>query len=376
MDELLRHHLFATHAIAAAGSITAAASLVHPLETLKSLIQVGADPRKQTNLRQVLDRVRSLYGFSGLFRGFGWSALGMNLGIGARFGTYEIITAFYKDGREDNYVQVSEALLAGLASGAVESIVANPFELFKLRHQLTCASYLGKANSGNILEETTASTLKYLPGYAADKRAWKYTLDLLSVLPKSSSSWVNSVKECPWMLTGSGRPPLAFELKSPLNIVSLEGLGGIWRGLRSGIARDCIFGGVFFCTWQFLHSAMLDWKAVDMDPPPRSMEEIGPQSPLAIAVAAGVSGSLAAIASHCFDTAKTRSQCIVTPKYISMERKFLRWETPGSWLEKKTGISPRDRGILFRGIGLRSASTGLASFVIVGGYLMAVKYIL
>lgn len=32
----------------------------------------------------------------GLYSGFGWSIFGRNLGIGARFGTYEILTAFYK----------------------------------------------------------------------------------------------------------------------------------------------------------------------------------------------------------------------------------------------------------------------------------------
>ena len=46
----------------------------------------------------------------------------------------------------------------------------------------------------------------------------------------------------------------------------------------------------------------------------RSDEEIGPLSPLAVSVAAGFSGSVAAAASHCFDTAKTRTQCIVLPK--------------------------------------------------------------
>lgn len=46
----------------------------------------------------------------------------------------------------------------------------------------------------------------------------------------------------------------------------------------------------------------------------RSDDEIGPLSPWAVSLAAGVSGSVAAAASHCFDTAKSRSQCIVLPK--------------------------------------------------------------
>lgn len=33
---------------------------------------------------------------SGLYNGFGWLALGRMPGLAARFGTYEILTAFYK----------------------------------------------------------------------------------------------------------------------------------------------------------------------------------------------------------------------------------------------------------------------------------------
>lgn len=32
----------------------------------------------------------------GLYNGFGWLALGRVLGVGTRFGIYEILTAFYK----------------------------------------------------------------------------------------------------------------------------------------------------------------------------------------------------------------------------------------------------------------------------------------
>ena len=33
---------------------------------------------------------------AGLYSGFSWLAVGRTLGVGARFGTYEILTAFYK----------------------------------------------------------------------------------------------------------------------------------------------------------------------------------------------------------------------------------------------------------------------------------------
>lgn len=45
-------------------------------------------------------------------------------------------------------------------------------------------------------------------------------------------------------------------------------------------------------------------------------EDVDPLSPLAVSLAAGFSGSVAAVASHCFDTAKCRSLCTVLPKVI------------------------------------------------------------
>lgn len=41
MDELLKNHFFATHAIAAAGSVTLATALTYPLDTVKVLVQVS-----------------------------------------------------------------------------------------------------------------------------------------------------------------------------------------------------------------------------------------------------------------------------------------------------------------------------------------------
>lgn len=312
----------------------------------------------------------------GLYSGVGWLTLGRSLGLGARFGVYEMLTAFYKDGREDNYVHVSEALLAGIASGAVESLISSPFELVKLRAQVTSASRI--PSSMSVVEKTAVSPLmaKLLPRHSPDIRGLNNTVGLLTTLPTKHPNLVTALKDYPWMMTGSGRPPSISDVKRPLDIISLEGWGALWRGMRSGLARDCVFGGIFFSTWQFLHQAMLEWKAVGMNPPPRSDEEIGPLSPLAVSLAAGFSGSLAAAASHGFDTAKSRSQCIVLPKFVSMERRFLKWQLPGKRFERWTGIHPADRNILFRGLGLRMARSGLASFVVVGGYLFAINQLL
>ncbi|XP_059648095.1 mitochondrial arginine transporter BAC2 [Cornus florida] len=375
MDELLKNQIFATHAIAAAGSVALGTALTYPLDTIKILVQVGSGSGKQLTTAQALARVRSLSGNSGLYNGLGWLTLGRVLGLGARFGVYEILTALYKDGREDNYIYVSEALMAGIAAGAVESFVSSPFELIKLRAQVTSASRFPK--STHVVEKSVVSPLieRLLHGYSPDTRALNHSVGLLSTLTTKTSNLIGALKEYPWMMTGSGRAPSVCDVRRLSDIISLEGWGALWRGLRSGVVRDCIFGGIFFSSWQFLHGVMLDWKAVGMDPIPRSDEEIGPLPPLAVSLAAGFSGSIAAAASHCFDTARGRSQCIVLPKYISMERRLLKWNLPGKRFERLTGIHPSDRNLLFRGLSLRMARSGISSFLIVGSYFWAIDHL-
>lgn len=375
MGDFFKDHIFAGHAIAACGSIALSSSITHPIDTFKTLLQLGAGASQQLRFSQVLAQVRSVSGLSGLYNGFCWSAFGRFSGLSARFGTYELLTAFCKDGREDNYVYVSEALLAGIAAGGVEAVACTPFEFFKLRKQVASASRSGTISSVKAMQESSMIS-KLLPSYTPDVRAWNNTVGVLSNISNRPGNITGALKQYPWMLTGSGRPPLASEVTRPQDIISLEGWSSLWKGLRSGVARDCIFGGFFFSTWQFFHIAMLNWKAIDMNPEPSSIDDVGPVSPFASSLAAGFSGAVAAAASHTFDTAKSRTQCTVTPKYIAMERKLLKWEAPGIWIERVTGMSPADRHIMFRGIWLRMARSGIASFAIVGSYLMAVDHLL
>ncbi|GAV73958.1 Mito_carr domain-containing protein [Cephalotus follicularis] len=376
MDELLKHHLFATHAIAAAGSVTLGTLVSYPLDTIKVLVQVGSSTSKQLTAAQVLHRVRTFSGNLGLYSGFGWFTLGRIFGVGGRFGFYEIFTAFVKDGREDSYVYVSEALMVGMASGAVESVVTSPFDIIKLRAQVTSASRISSSASCKENIAVAPTIARLLHRYSPETKALNQSVGLLSTLTSKHADIVGALQKYPWMMTGSGRPPPVYAVRRPTDIISLEGFGTLWRGLRSGLVRDSIFGGIFFSSWQFLHQAMLDWKAVGMNPPPRSNEEIGPLSPLAISVAAGFSGSVAAAASHGFDTAKSRSQCIVVPKFVSMERRLLKWRRPGKRFERITGIHPSDRNLLFCGIGLRMARSGFASFLIVGSFFLSVDYLI
>lgn len=312
----------------------------------------------------------------GLYSGLGWSVLGKLPGLGARFGAYELLTAFYKDGREDNRVYYSEAMLAGITAGAVEAFLCTPFELFKLRSQVGSVIPLKAANPANVIQESFPLLSKLLPGYVPDIRVWNSSVSLLSNLYPKHPDMMGALKQHPWMLTGSGKPPLPSDVQVPSRVIALEGWGALWRGLRPGIARDCVFSGMFFSSWQFIHTAILTWKSVSMKPEPRNLEEAGPVSPIASSLAAGFSGVLAAAASHTFDTAKSRSQCTVIPKYIALERRFLKWRAPGMWIERMTGISPADRNVLFRGIGLRMARSGIASFTLVGSYYLAIDYIL
>lgn len=375
MDDLLQNHLFATHAIAAAGSVTLGTAVTYPLDTIQSLIQVSSGSSLQLTASQILNKVRAISGYSGLYSGFSWLACGRICGMGARFGTYEVITAYFKDGRDDNYVYVSEALMAGMAAGAVESLISSPFELIKLRAQVASASRLPARGSVTEKKAITPLISKFLPRYNLDTKALNHSATLLSILNSKHPNLTGALQEHPWMMTGSGRPPPVYEVQRPSDVLSLEGLGGFWRGLRSGVVRDSVFCGIFFSTWQFLHRVMVGWKAAGMDPLPMSDEEIGPISPLAVSLAAGFSGSVAAAASHSFDTAKSRSQCIVQPKYLLMERKLIKWVRPGKRFEKLAGIHPADRGLLFRGIWLRMARSGIASFVTVGSYYLALDYL-
>ncbi|KAG9453551.1 hypothetical protein H6P81_006455 [Aristolochia fimbriata] len=316
--EFLKNPIFATHALAAAGSAAVGTALTHPIDTLKVLIQVGTGPSQQLGITQVLEKVQLASGPLGLSSGLGWSTLASVSSLGARFGAYELLTAYCRDGRADNYLYVSEAFLSGLAVGPIEALVSTPFELLKVRAQVTSTSHSRNSNSTALRAPTISKLLK---GYTPDKMAWEQTIGLLSALPSKHPNLVNALKEYPWIMTGTGRPPFVYEVRGPSNIMSLEGWHTLWRGIRSGIARDSIFG----------FSGMLDWGILFSL---GTIEDIGPVSPFASSVAAGFSGVVAAAASHCFDTAKTRSQAIIVPKYISMERRFMRWKPLGFWIER------------------------------------------
>lgn len=363
---------FAVHVVAASASVALGTTIIYPLDSLAVLKQVGSTTRKQLAVGQILARVRNISGYSGLYSGLGWLIAGRTFGLGARFGVYEILTAFYKDGRGYSYVDVSEALMAGFAAGIVESLVTSPFEIVKLRAQVASASR--SLYSSLIAEKSSVSPLisSLLPRYSMNTMSMNTSINILSTLTTKHENLASALRQYPWMMTGSGRPPAVSNVRKPSDIIALEGWHGLWRGLRSGVVRDSIFGGVFFSSWQFLHNAMINWKAVGMDPTPRVDEDVGPLSPLAVSLAAGVSGSIAGATSHCFDTAKSRTQCTVIPKYISMERKLLKWRKPGKRFERLTGIHPADRNLLLNGIQLRTVRCGLSSFLIVGIYFLAI----
>jgi hypothetical protein len=135
--------------------------------------------------------------------------------------------------------------------------------------QVAAASYVPSSNFA--LEEGARKPLiaRLLNGCYPDKRSLNQYVGLMSTLTTKNTNITGDLLEYPWAMTGSGRPPSVCNVRRPSNIISLEGWNALWRGLRSGIVRDSVFGGVFFSSWQFLHQIMLDWKAVGMNPQPR-----------------------------------------------------------------------------------------------------------
>jgi hypothetical protein len=180
------------------------------------------------------------------------------------------------DGREYSYVYVSEALMAGMVAGALESLVCSPFELIKLRAQVTSASRVPRSTPVTENRAVAPIIAKLLPGHTPDKKALNHFVTLLSTLTSKHPNLAGALLEYPWMMTGSGKAPSVCDVRKPSSIISLEGWGALWnwREIRSGLVRDSIFGGVFFSGWQFMHDVMLNWKAVGMDPIPRFEKNI------------------------------------------------------------------------------------------------------
>lgn len=159
--------------------------------------------------------------------------------------------------------------MAGTVAGVVESFVTSPFELIKLRAQVNSAIRI--PDTALDINRNAVSPLigRILRGYSPDMKSLNNSVGLLSVLTKKHPNLGNAMKDHPWTMSGSGKPPSIYHVRRPSDVVSLEGWGALWRGVRSGITRDSIFGGIFFSMWQFLHETMLDWKAVGMNPVPR-----------------------------------------------------------------------------------------------------------
>lgn len=160
--------------------------------------------------------------------------------------------------------------MAGLVAGATESLMSSPFEVIKVRAQATSASCVPSSIPSARKTASSPFIGRLLQGHSPNKIVLNDYVGLLSTLNSKHPNMAGALEEYPWMMTGSGRPPPVWVVKRPLDIVSLEGWSALWRGFRSGVARDSFFGGIFFATWQFLHQAMLDWKAVGMNPQPRS----------------------------------------------------------------------------------------------------------
>ncbi|CAK9214675.1 unnamed protein product [Sphagnum troendelagicum] len=357
-----RNALVARQGLAAAAAIASEAAVSYPLDTVKALVQVSANAGKNgvANGGKVWEMAVLVMrvGVPGAYGGAGWQLLGRLPVLGARFGVYQLSSAFVTDGRGSNDMTVSEASLAGLFTGCVESLVATPFDFLKTRRQLTAVTY--------------SLDPLYTP-----KANWAQVMESLAGLPATHPNMISSLQKYPWLANGTGHPPIVRDMVGIRQIIDVEGWKVLWRGFRPGLFRDATYAGFFFGSWEFLCEFLLEHKAYYMDEPPSSLEDIDPLTPWQLSVTAGLAASVAAVASHPMDTAKTRSQATVLPKHVAMERKLLKWVTrPGNFLQRTLGIIPFDQPLLLKGLGIRTAQHGLAMAALVGTYHTVLQYLL
>ncbi|CAL5399740.1 unnamed protein product [Camellia sinensis] len=80
---------------------------------------------------------------------------------------------------EKTIMCMSKAFMAGIAAGAVESVVSSPFELIKLCAQVNSASRI--LSSDTVATRTAVSPLlaRLLPGYSLDMRTLNHSVGLL-----------------------------------------------------------------------------------------------------------------------------------------------------------------------------------------------------
>lgn len=182
-----------------------------------------------------------------------------------------VINVAVADGRarDENFLYFSEAFWLGTVAGAAESLVSSPFEIIKLRHQVTAASRVASATSTTDRKAVAPIIESLLRGYSPDKKILSEYVVLLSVLNPKHPDMASALQSYPWMMTGSGRPPSVCDVKRPLDIVSLEGWRALWKGLRPGLIRDSVFGGIFFSSWEIIRDLMLFSKGAKMNPLPR-----------------------------------------------------------------------------------------------------------
>ncbi|GBG91090.1 hypothetical protein CBR_g51824 [Chara braunii] len=125
-------------------AVSAATVATYPMETVKTLMQVqSASTAAPVSSLELFRRLRAATGVTGVYRGALWTLSGQVPSLAVRFGTYQLMTAFFQDGRLLPGVSTSEALKAGALAGALEAVVSTPLELVKVRIQSTHRQAVG-----------------------------------------------------------------------------------------------------------------------------------------------------------------------------------------------------------------------------------------
>ncbi|GMP87942.1 hypothetical protein CsSME_00040114 [Camellia sinensis var. sinensis] len=80
---------------------------------------------------------------------------------------------------EKTIMCMSEAFMAGIAAGAMESVVSSPFELIKLCAQVNSASRILSSDTVTARNAVSPLLARLLPGYSPDMRTLNHSVGLL-----------------------------------------------------------------------------------------------------------------------------------------------------------------------------------------------------
>jgi solute carrier family 25 carnitine/acylcarnitine transporter 20/29 len=241
------------------------ATLSHPLDTVKTVLQV----------RGGAVRLRELY------RGFVPAAAGSMLFRTAPFVGYEAVTSLLREQQLLQSSPLAAAFVAGAAGGVLRGVLETPAEAIKVRLQVyrqwelrmlmrgvhsTCTRNAAVIGLYWLLFEASAPAREPLPpvlqnflaGGACSVAAWAaiYPLDTAKSHIQASSGPTASVRQ------------------QLVRIYQQSGVGGLYRGLGAGLARAFVANGAGLAAYGIVTSLVagrhvaIGQRSQERTPPP------------------------------------------------------------------------------------------------------------